>query len=293
VFQLRERVNTLPSVVRVLLSLALVVVVVVAVLTLGLMLMESRMIYYPARALDTTPAARGWAFEDLRLEASDGVGIHGWFIPAPPGASAAAPTVLFLHGNAGNVSHRLEKLAILRDLGAAVLIVDYRGYGQSGGSPHERGLYRDARAAYDHLARQRGIEPGAIVLYGESLGSAVAMQLAAEVPVGGVVLEAAFTSIADVGQAMYPFLPVRWVVRHRFDTLAKVPRTRAPLLILHGRGDEFFPLRHAERLAAAAGSRARLVVLRGSHNEAFLQDESTYRRALGEFLAERARALAL
>jgi fermentation-respiration switch protein FrsA (DUF1100 family) len=248
--------------------------------------MEPRSLYYPQRGLGDSPARLGWRFEDVRLQAADGVRLHGWFIPA--GADTSGPdarsTVLYLHGNAGNVSHRLEKLAILRDLGADVLIVDYRGYGLSEGRPHEHGLYRDARAAYVHLVSGRGVDPRRIVLLGESLGSAVASHLASEHETGGVVLEEAFTSIADVAQDMFPVLPVRWVMRSRYDTLDRIARIRAPILILHSRGDEYFPYRHAERLAAAAPG-AKLVELRGGHNDAFLVSEAEYRRALAELLS--------
>jgi fermentation-respiration switch protein FrsA (DUF1100 family) len=167
----------------------------------------------------------------------------------------------------------------------SVLIVDYRGYGQSEGRPDEEGLYRDARAAHDHLVRVRGLEPRGIVLYGESLGSAVAAQLAAGSEVGGVVLEAAFTSARDVGQSMFPFLPVRLVMRSRFDTERTIARVNAPILLLHSRDDEYFPPAHAERLLAASRGRARLELLRGGHNEAFLASEPEYRRALGAFFS--------
>ena len=260
-------------------------------LLLWLRWLEPRMLYYPTRPLSQTPSSLGWAYEEVRLRASDGVAIHGWHIPAAPDSIRLPPhgplTVLFLHGNAGNISHRFEKLAILRDFGVSVLIVDYRGYGRSEGRPGEAGLYRDARAALDHLTGERGLDPGAIILYGESLGSAVAAHLAAESGVGGVVLEAAFASARDVGQAMFPFLPVRWLMRSRFDTERAIARVDAPILLLHSRDDEFFPPRHAERLLAASPGRARLVLLRGGHNEAFLASEPDYRRALGEFFAER------
>lgn len=266
-------------------------------LSLWLRWLEPRMLYYPTRVLEGTPSSLGWAFEEVLLAAGDGVALHGWFIPASPesGAAAGAPrrdrlTVLFLHGNAGNISHRFEKLRILRELGASVLIVDYRGYGRSGGRPDEPGLYRDARAAYDHLVGERGLDPGELVLYGESLGSAVAADLAAGSEVGGVVLEAAFTSARDVGQSMFPFLPVRWLMRTRFDTAGKIARVRAPFLLLHSRDDEYFAPIHAERLLAASRGRARLVLLRGGHNEAFLASEGEYRRALAEFFAERGRS---
>lgn len=259
----------------------------VLLLLVWLAWMEPRMIYYPMRTRDQPPAPPGWRIEDVWIRTGDGVRIHGWFVPAPAAPGGRRSTVLFFHGNAGHIGHRLEKLAILRDLGADVLIVDYRGYGRSEGRPQEAGLYADARGAYEHLTGARGVAPGTIVLYGESLGSAVASWLAARAEVAGVILEAPFTSVADVGQSMFPFLPVRWVVRNRFDTLARIGRVRAPILVLHSRDDEFFPMWHAERLVEAAGGRARLVPLRGGHNDAFLASEAEYRRALTGFLGER------
>src|SRR5262245_38798080 len=156
-------------------ALATVALALVA-LARALRWMEPRMLYYPTRELEASPADAGWPFEDVTIRAADGVALHGWFIPAARDSERAGAergtqpglTVLFLHGNAGNISYRMEKLRILRELGAAVLIVDYRGYGRSEGRPDEPGLYRDARAAYDHLVRDRGIEPMDLVLHGES-----------------------------------------------------------------------------------------------------------------------------
>lgn len=247
--------------------------------------MEPRMLYYPVRGLEATPASRGWRFEEVRLAAADGTRIHGWFIPAGGDTTRARLTVLLLHGNAGNLSHRLEKLAILRELGVDVLILDYRGYGESEGRPDERGLYRDARAGYEHLVSERGLDPRTLVLFGESLGSAVASHLASETRIGGLVLDAAFTSIPDVAQDMFPFLPVRWVVRDRYDTLGRIARIQAPVLILHSHDDEYFPFAHARKLAAAAREPT-VVELRGGHNDGFLASEAVYRQALAAFLAK-------
>ncbi len=240
---------------------------------------EPSMIYYPMREIEGTPDQAGLKFEDVWLTASDGVKIHGWFVPA---AGTAATTILFLHGNAGNISHRLEKLAIFHKLGAATFIIDYRGYGRSDArQPDEQGTYRDAQAAYDWLVK-RG---SPIILYGESLGTAVAVDLAIKVPVAGVIIEEPFTSIADVGQKMFPFLPVRLIAKTKYDSLSKMPKLRAPLLILHSRDDEMFPFSYAERLLAAAPEPKRLVELHGSHNDAFLVSAVVYRQALSEFLA--------
>ena len=203
----------------------------------------------------------------------------------PPITNRPSPTILFLHGNAGNISHRMEKLGIFRGLGVDTFIIDYRGYGRSEGVPNEEGTYRDAQAAYAYLTKTLNREPKTIVVYGESLGAAVAVDLAAKHPVGGVIIEEAFTSVGDVGQKMFPFLPVRWLVRNKYDTLSKMGRLNAPLLIFHSRDDELISFRYAERLLAAAREPKQLVELRGGHNDAFLTSATTYRSALQQFLS--------
>ena len=261
---------------------------------------EPRMLYYPVHEIDSTPDTHGLNYEDVTLTTSDGIHINGWFLPAPQPAITShvssvtghgSPiTVLFFHGNAGNISHRLEKLEILRDLGVDTFIIDYRGYGRSQGNPNEDGTYRDARAAYEYLTQARNREPRLLVVYGESLGSAVAAEVASKVEVGGLILEEAFTSVADVGQKMFPFLPVRWIVRNKYDTLSKMPHIHAPLLILHSRDDEFFDMRHAQRLLAAANEPKQLIELRGGHNDAFLVSAEAYRHGLQVFLGRLPRA---
>jgi hypothetical protein len=242
---------------------------------------EPRLIYFPARDLDRTPASFGLSFEDVELRTADGELVHGWFLPAP---TPAPVTVLLLHGNAGNISHRFEKLAVLRDLGADVLIVDYRGYGRSSGRPSETGTYRDADAAYEYLVQTRRIDPRRLVLYGESLGAAVAVDLAARKPVGGLVIESAFSSGVDVGQEMFPFLPARLLVRNRYESVKKIGAVQAPVLILHSRNDEFFGWHHPQRLYDAAREPKRVVELRGGHNDAFLVSSQVYAAALSAFL---------
>jgi len=236
---------------------------------------EPKLFYHPDRAPFSTPTG----VTDLNLTASDGVPIHGWFVPAP----AAKVTVLFLHGNAGNLGNRQTKIAILRDSGAEVCAIDYRGYGRSGGTPSEAGTYRDARAAYDYLTQTMHRSPRNIVVYGESLGTAVTVELATHVPVGGVVLEEAFTSVRDAWQKLLPSSPVRWLVRNRYDTIHKINRLSAPLLIFHTRHDEFFPMENAERLLAAAPEPKQLVELQGGHNDAFWTSRVIYRQALWQF----------
>lgn len=270
-----------------LMAYPILIIAVLVLMALWLRWREPHMIYYPSRGMDRTPDQLGWKFDDVYLAAADGVRINAWFIPAPPSPASehrSPITILFFHGNAGNISHRFDKLAIFRNLGADVFILDYRGYGRSEGVPNESGTYLDAQAAYEHLTNTLDREPRSIVVYGESLGSAVAVDLASKHPVGAVVIEEPFTLIADVGQRMFPFLPVRLLVRNQYNTLSKISRIHAPLLIFHSRDDEYFSMRHAERLLAAARDPKQLVELRGGHNDAFLTSAETYRKGLKDFL---------
>ena len=268
-------------------KMAIPVLIIVAGFILWLRWIEPRMLYHPERQLDQTPGNLGLKYEDVTLTTSDSVHINGWLVPAPD----AKLTILFFHGNAGNISHRLEKLAILHDLGVNTFIIDYRGFGRSEGKPNEQGTYHDAQAAYDYVvgrARPPGAPfstPRSIILYGESLGSAVAADLASKVEVGGLVLEEAFTSVGDVGQKMFPFFPVRWLVQNKYDTLSKMPRIKVPLLILHSREDEIFDMSYPQRLLAAANEPKTFVELHGNHNDAFLVSGQVYRDALEKFFA--------
>jgi fermentation-respiration switch protein FrsA (DUF1100 family) len=192
------------------------------------------MVFYPDRVNYGSPADFGLACEDVWLTTADCVRVHGWFLPH---GNKTACTCLLLHGNAGNLTARLDKLQILRDAGLSVLIIDYRGYGRSEGHVSEVGTYRDADAAYAWLAKEKGIEPRRIILYGESLGCGPAVDLAARKKVGGVILEAGFTSVPDKAAEIYPFLPVRWLLKTKYDNLSKIRRVTAPVLLFHSRED--------------------------------------------------------
>ena len=252
-------------------------------LLLFLRWVEPRMIYLPVRPLDRTPADLGLAYEDVTLTASDGEKLHAWFLPSQ---APARVTLLFLHGNAGNISHRFDKLAVLRVLGADVLIVDYRGYGRSTGRPDETGTYRDADAAYVYLTSARRIEPRRLVVYGESLGTAIAVDLAARRPVGGLVLESGFSSGVQVARELFPFFPAGWLLRNRYDSVTKIGAVQAPVLLLHSRDDEFFGWHHPKRLYDATLAPKQLVELRGGHNDAFLVSSAAFAQALEVFFAQ-------
>ena len=194
--------------------------------------------------------------------------------------------ILHNHGNAGNIGHRVDELALMSEAGFDVLIYDYRGYGQSEGSPTEKGTYADAAAAYGYLTEVKGIAPESILLFGESLGAAVAVQLAASVPAGGLALMGAFTSVVDMARVYYPILPARWLVRYRYDSLSKLPGLKLPVLVMHSEEDDIVPVEMGRRLFEAAKEPKILALLKGGHNDVFYVDGERIAASLRTFAAK-------
>jgi fermentation-respiration switch protein FrsA (DUF1100 family) len=248
---------------------------------LALYLAQGRLVYLPevpSRELAATPERLGLAFEELNLITADEVRIHGWFVPAED----ARGVVLFAHGNAGNISHRLDSIEVFNQLGLDVLAFDYRGYGNSAGKPSEAGTYRDIEAAWRELVERRGIAPSRIVLFGRSLGAAVASWMAARQQPAGLIVESAFTSLPDLAGELYPFVPVRLLMRFDYSTQRHIDLVQAPILIIHSRHDEVVPFAHAERLLR--GERRVLLEIEGGHNDGFLRSVGRYRSELDRFL---------
>lgn len=264
-----------------------------------LVVFESRFIYFPAkypegdwrarepRAVEGRTTAR---VEDVWLRTEDGVRLHAWH--AAPfvgrgGALEAVATdraVLYLHGNAGNVSHRYEIIESFAALPAHVLALDYRGYGRSEGKPSEEGLYADARAAWDYLTKTRGFPADRVVVYGESLGGAVAVDLAARVEPCALVVQSSFTSIADMAAEVMPFVP-RFLVRTKMDSLEKIARVRAPVLVVHSPADEIIPYRLGRKLYDAAPEPKRFHEIKGApHNLTHEIGGADYAAALRDFV---------
>ncbi len=245
-------------------------------------LRQHQYVYYPFRELIATPAAINLPFEELTLRTTDGVGIHAWYVPGRKTAS----TLLFCHGNAGNISHRLDSLRIFHQLGLSVLIFDYRGYGHSEGTPSEAGTYRDAEAALRYLTEQRGVPVQDIVFFGRSLGGAVAARLATWHAPRALILESTFSSAPELAGELLPLFPMRYLVHIKYDALKHVRTVHVPLLIVHSTEDDIVPYSHAERLYAAAGSaRKTLLPLRGDHNTGFLISGERYVEGIRDFLA--------
>jgi pimeloyl-ACP methyl ester carboxylesterase len=243
---------------------------------------QERLLYFPLRGISTTPAQVGLPYEQVVLTTSDNVRLSGWFVPAESGQ----PVLLFFHGNAGNVSHRLESILQFHRLGLQVFIIDYRGYGHSEGQTTETGTYLDAEAAWQYLVTQKNFEPDEIIIFGRSLGGAVAAALAERHPPRGLILESTFTSIPDLAARRYPFLPVRRLARLRYNTAARLPNIHVPLLIIHSREDRVIPFHHAERLFEVANNPKKLLPIKGSHNDGFRVSASRYEATVGEFIRQ-------
>jgi fermentation-respiration switch protein FrsA (DUF1100 family) len=246
---------------------------------------ESRLIYFPGpeHTLLPPPASLRLPVQRVEFTADDGVKLVGWSIPAEP---VSPWWLLICHGNAGNLSEfsRPAHYAGLHRLGLNLLVFDYRGYGESAGVPSEAGLYRDADAAYRYLTKVLSVSPNRIILFGHSLGSAVAIDLASRIPSAGLILEGALTSVRDRGQELYPYIPVRWIAASRFSSLEKMPRVHVPKLFLHAVRDEVVPLAHGRRLFQAASEPKTFVELEGGHGDAFEADSARYFGAIATFL---------
>jgi fermentation-respiration switch protein FrsA (DUF1100 family) len=268
--------------VRVIADILLLPAIAYAVILLLVFLFQSRLVYFPQfeRELTATPRVAGLGYEDVALHAVDGVALHGWWVPARDARGA----LLIFHGNAGNISHRIDYLTMFHRLGYAVLIIDYRGYGKSSGTPSEEGTYHDAEAAWQYLLETRKFKPHDIVVLGESLGGGVATWLAAKYPPRALILASVFTSVPDLGARVYWWLPVRLLARIHYDSRERMPQIAAPVLIAHSREDDIVPFAHGEALFAAAREPKQFLTLSGGHNDGFLFMRAEWVAAVGAFL---------
>jgi fermentation-respiration switch protein FrsA (DUF1100 family) len=268
--------------------IALLVLIGYAALLVLLRLNESRLVYFPGseRRLIPPPAELQLPVQRATIRTEDGISLGSWVIPAE--ASSNGYWLLICHGNAGNLSEfgRPAHYAGLRQLGLSLLAFDYRGYGESSGAPSEAGLYKDADAAYRYLRDELKVAPDRIIIFGHSLGSTVAVDLASRVPSAGLILEGALTSVLERGQELYPYIPVRWIGRSRFNSLEKISRVKVPKLFLHARTDDVVPLSHGRRLFEAAPPPKTFIELRGGHGDAFEVDSALYFSSIRNFVEQ-------
>lgn len=261
-------------------TIFLIVFITYSVVGWSLYFLQSRFLYSPVKEITYTPADINLAFEKISLKTEDALKISAWYIPA----DNAKYTVLFCHGNAGNMTHRLDSINVLNELGLNCLIFDYRGYGDSQGKPSEEGTYRDARAAWKWLVEQKKIPAEKIIMFGRSLGGSVVANLATEVYPKAIVLESAFTSYEEIGKKFYPYMPVHLFVKFNYKTIDSVRRIHCPVLFIHSRNDKIIPFEFGLRLYEAASEPKRFVEIAGSHNDGFLYSGDIYTKGWQEWL---------
>jgi hypothetical protein len=250
-----------------------------AFLALVMFFFQSRMVYFPDAQIVATPAERGLPYEEVEFKTEDGVDLNGWFV-----AGGSERALLFCHGNAGNISHRLESLEIFHHLGLNIFIFDYRGYGKSKGRTTEEGTYRDAEAAWNYLTSQKAFSPDKIIIFGRSLGGPIAAHLASTKNPAALILESTFTSLPDLGARLYPFFPVRLLSHFRYSTAAYVRRVKCPLLVAHSPGDDIVPYDLGVEVYRAASGPKEFLEIRGDHNSGFLLTGQAYVTGLKSFI---------
>ena len=257
------------------------------VLTVGFLWsqLERRYIFFPTREVEFTPEDAGLQYEDVSFDTRGGRQLQGWYVPGT--AKGGNTTWIWFHGNGGNIGHRVDEIAMLHHrLGVNIFIFDYQGYGQSQGEPTEQGTYQDARAALEYVSNRPGIDSGKIVYFGRSLGAAVAVELATEKPPSGLILVSAFSSVSDMTRVAFPFLPVGWLVKGRYDSVFRIRRIHTPLLIIHGAQDDMVPVAQGRALFEAANQPKTFRMLPGAaHNDTHINGGQGYWDALEEISA--------
>ena len=267
--------------------------VILAIAALGYLLIglliyirQHRFVYFPDSDVSLSPTDAAMAFEEVELLTADGETLQAWHIAGAEGTELPGRglTLLFCHGNAGNIGHRIGSIRAFHDLGLTVLLFDYRGYGASSGTPSEQGTYQDAMAAWQHLVVSRKTPPASVVIFGRSLGGAIATWLAEQVQPAGLILESTFTSAPDMGATMFPWFPIRLFSRFQYDNLGRIDHIDCPLLIAHSPDDAMIPYRHAERLYAQAKQPKTLASIAGDHNDSGIERDTAYRDLFITFL---------
>ena len=261
-------------------SIILVVFIAYTILALALYFMQSTFLYSPVREVPYNPGDISLPFEKVIFETEDGLKLSAWYIPA----EKAELTVLFCHGNGGNMTHRLDTINILNELGLNCFIFDYRGYGSSEGKPTEQGTYLDAEAAYRWLAENKRTAPDNIILFGRSLGGSIAAYLATKVETRGLIVESSFTSYVDIGRKFYPYMPIRLAATYSYKTIDYIQQVHCPVMIIHSRNDEVIPFEFGLRLYDTANEPKEFVEIFGTHNDGFLFSGQTYRKAWANWL---------
>jgi fermentation-respiration switch protein FrsA (DUF1100 family) len=263
--------------------LSIITLLLIAYLGLGLVLYlkQPAFTFSPTSEMPYNPGDIGLEYEKVQLRTPDHLALFGWYIPA----KNAQFTLLYCHGNGGNISYTLDSINIFNELGLNCFIFDYRGYGASQGKPTEEGTYIDAQAAYDWLITEKKLKPADIIIFGWSLGGSIAAHLASNIEAKGLIIESGFTSYADIGQKFYPYMPVRLFARYGFKTSDYLKQVNGPVLIIHSRNDEISPFELGLRLyEEAANEPKEFLEIFGGHNDGFLYSGQVYREGLSNWI---------
>ena len=254
--------------------------------------LEKRFVFFHSVEMLYTPTNAGLQYDDVRIQTADGLSLQGWFIPGDPSISNSTnstnETWVWFHGNGGNIGYRVDELALAHHRTAANLFIfDYRGYGDSEGTPTEEGTYLDSRAVIEYLVARSDVDEHRIVYLGHSLGAAVAVELSLTHPPAAMVLVSPFASVHEMARITLPFPPVGWLVRNHYDNLTRIRQLNLPVLVLHGDQDETVPISQGRKLYEAANQPKRFQVLEGAaHNDTYEVGGEQYWRTIDEFLAE-------
>ena len=271
---------------RVLKSIVFIIVTTWVLLALLIYFFQPKLIFFPHNELEATPALISLQYEDISLTTTDNEVLNAWWIPH----HEAKATLLFLHGNAGNISHRLDSINVFHQLGLSVLIIDYRGYGHSTGEPSEQGTYIDAETAWHYLITEKDIESDNIIIFGRSLGGAVATWLAEKQPPAGLIVESSFTSIADMGKHYYPYLPTSLLARIKYSSIDRIANIKTPTLFIHSKYDEIIPYKYGKQLFSEAlketSTAKSFLDTIGGHNDGFLLSGKQYIDGLNRFITD-------
>ena len=259
-----------------------VLMLLYAVLLVGF---EKKIIFHPAKFPEGywNPVSLGLKVQDISFQSVDGVNLHGWFVPTP----SARATLLWFHGNAGNLSHRLDNIQRLLPLNLNIFIFDYRGYGKSEGEPDEKGIYKDSQAAYNMILELEGVTVNSLFLFGRSLGGICATETALNNPARGLILESTFTSASDMSRKIMPLIPLGWAIRSKLNAINKVAELKLPKLFLHGDRDEVVPFELGRKLYEGASDPKSFYIIQGAgHNDTYIMGGRDYYNALDRFITE-------
>ena len=264
------------------LGVTAVLVLIYALLLVGC---EKKIIFHPSKFPEGNwdPASKGLKVQDIDFQSKDGKKLHGWFVAS----SQARATLLWFHGNAGNLSHRLSNIQELLSLNLNIFIFDYRGYGKSEGEPDEEGIYIDSLAAYDRILKIESVSVESLFLFGRSLGGICAVQTAFHKPARGLILESVFTSASDMSRKIFPLIPLGWAIRSKLDAISKVPIVTFPKLFPHGNRDEIVPLDLGKKLFDAAAEPKTFYIIEGAgHNDTYIIGGREYYKVLDKFITD-------